>query len=83
VLDGISIAVGADTITATSTGGLPLRYPMSVTWTGSRGVHIGDTRCGWGDILAFDPSTGDYQRCRQGSVELTITANHTSQTIKL
>jgi len=83
VLDGITITADPDKITATSTSGLPLRYPMSVTWTGSRGVRIGDTRCGWGDILAFDPSTGDYERCRSGSVELTITANHTSQTIKL
>jgi Phosphodiester glycosidase len=82
-LDGITITAGPDKITATSTTGVALRYPMSVIWTGSRGVHIGDTRCGWGDIVAFDPSTGDYKRCRPGSVELTITANHTSQSIKL
>jgi hypothetical protein len=83
VLDGISIGVGTDKITAAGTQGLPLRYPMSVTWTGSRGVHIGDTRCGWGDILAFDPSTGDYHRCRPGPASLTITANDASQTVKL
>jgi hypothetical protein len=83
VLDGISIGVGTDKITAAGAQGLPLRYPMSVTWTGSRGVHIGDTRCGWGDILAFDPSTGDYHRCRPGPASLTITANDASQTVKL
>ena len=83
VLDGITIAVGTDKITATNSQGLPLRYPMSVTWSGSRGVHIGDTQCGWDDTLAFDPATGAYQRCRPGSVALTITANDASQTVKL
>ena len=34
-------------ITATGAQGtatIPLRYPMSVTWSGSRGVHIGEAR---------------------------------------
>lgn len=83
VLDGITVTVGADKITATSPQGLPLQYPMSVTWTGSRGVRIGDAHCRWGDVLAFDPTTGAYQRCRPGPVSLTITANDASQTVKL
>ncbi len=83
VLDGISITVTKDKVTATSTQGLPLRYPMSVTWSGSRGVRIGDTTCRWGDVVAFDPSTGAYQRCRSGPASLTITANDASQTVKL
>ncbi|QUQ62738.1 phosphodiester glycosidase family protein [Kutzneria sp. CA-103260] len=83
VLDGISVTVTKDKITATGDQGLPLRYPMSVTWSGSRGVHIGDTTCRWGDVLAFDPGSGAYQRCRPGPASLTITANDASQTVKL
>ena len=83
VLDGISITVAADKITATSSQGLPLQYPMSVTWTGSHGVRIGDTKCRWGDILAFDPVTDAYQRCRPGPATLTITANDASKSITL
>ncbi|MEV6607975.1 phosphodiester glycosidase family protein [Kutzneria sp. NPDC051319] len=83
ILDGITITVADNRITAASTQGLPLRYPMSVTWSGSHGVHIGDTHCGWGDVLAFDPTTGDYERCRPGPASLTITANDASQTVKL
>jgi hypothetical protein len=83
VLDGIDIAVTPERITATSPQGLPLRYPMSVTWSGSRGVRIGDTQCRRGDVLAFDPTTGAYRRCRPGPVSLTITANDAGQTIHL
>ena len=81
VLDGISITATSDKITAASTQGLPLQYPMSVTWSGSRGVHIGDTTCRRGDVLAFDPTSGAYQRCRPGPATLTITANDASQSI--
>jgi len=83
VLDGISITVTKDKVTATGTRGLPLRYPMSVIWSGSRGVRIGDTTCRRGDVLAFDPGTGAYQRCRPGPASLTITANDASQTVEL
>jgi hypothetical protein len=83
VLDGISITVGPGTITAASTQGLPLRYPISVIWTGSPGVRIGDTTCHRGDVLAFDPGSGAYQRCRPGPASLTITANDASRTVRL
>ncbi|MFI9381510.1 phosphodiester glycosidase family protein [Kutzneria sp. NPDC052558] len=83
VLDGISITVGPDTITATSTAGLPLRYPMSVIWSGGRGVRVGDTTCRRDDVLAFDPGTGAYKRCRPGPASLTITANDASRSVRL
>ncbi|MFC0432624.1 phosphodiester glycosidase family protein [Kutzneria buriramensis] len=83
VVDGISITVGTDKITAASTGGLPLRYPMSVVWTGSPGVRVGDAQCRNGDIVAFDPTSGAYQRCGPGVATLTITANDASQSVTL
>ncbi|QFG27088.1 multidrug transporter [Actinomadura sp. WMMB 499] len=55
---------------------MPLAYPMTADWTGSRGLHIGDAKRArpW-HVATFDPSTGELRGLRPGTVELAVEVN--------
>ncbi|WP_328817101.1 phosphodiester glycosidase family protein [Nonomuraea cypriaca] len=72
------IALGASArVSATITQGarqVPVAYPIGVTWSGSRDLHVGDARSArGGDVAVFDPATGTLTARRPGTVTISAT----------
>ncbi|MFE3517970.1 phosphodiester glycosidase family protein [Streptomyces sp. NPDC059166] len=67
------------TVTAQVTQGarsVPARFPLSVDWTGSPNVRIGEAGDARGrHIASLDPSTGTFRALRPGTVTLAATVN--------
>ncbi|MFD5319795.1 phosphodiester glycosidase family protein [Streptomyces sp. NPDC127098] len=59
---------------ATGDREVPVAFPVSADWAGSRGLHLGQAEeAGRGDVAAFDPATGRLTALRPGAVTLTVT----------
>ncbi|MEV1050252.1 phosphodiester glycosidase family protein [Streptomyces sp. NPDC049887] len=57
---------------------VPARFPMSVDWSGSPNVYVGDPgRARPWHIAAYDPSTGLLTGLRPGTALLAVTVNGT------
>ncbi|WP_110946201.1 phosphodiester glycosidase family protein [Streptomyces avicenniae] len=73
---GGAVRAGA-TVTQRDASGVrdvPAAFPVSVDWTGSRGLHVGPARAaGRHAVAAFDPATGELTGLRPGRVTLTVT----------
>ncbi|SER61373.1 3',5'-cyclic AMP phosphodiesterase CpdA [Lentzea xinjiangensis] len=73
------VAGRAETVAATVKQGprtLPVRYPMSVVWEGSPGLHVGE-KSGirpW-HVAWLDPGTGGLTAIRPGQVKISATVN--------
>ncbi|WP_460496507.1 phosphodiester glycosidase family protein [Glycomyces tarimensis] len=63
---------------------MPVGYPMSVEWTGSRDLYVGANPPGplhwWRYDAWFDPETNELLAWRGGEVELTATVNDVEAT---
>jgi len=53
---------------------VPVAYPVSADWTGSRGVRL-PGRHGDRDVVAFDPVTGRLTALRPGTATLVVDVN--------
>lgn len=60
---------------------VPVSFPVSSDWWGSRNLHIGPARTApfWA-VASFDPATGQLTALRTGTAELGVTVNSTSKT---
>lgn len=58
---------------------MPVAYPMSAEWSGSKHLYVGTRPPGLLDLLRcaawFDPSTNQLFAWRKGTVELTVEVN--------
>lgn len=79
---GETIRIGAELTRGETV--TPVGYPMSVTWSGSANVYIGERRPGplhWLFYDAwFDPETNELVAWRDGTVEVTATVNDVEAT---
>ncbi|CAM5651014.1 phosphodiester glycosidase family protein [Streptomyces atroolivaceus] len=79
---GERTVVGAHLTQGTRT--VPAAFPLSVDWTGSPNVHIGDP----GDAhrrhsVTLDPATGTLTALRPGTVMLAVTVNGVSRQVRI
>ncbi|MEV1011134.1 phosphodiester glycosidase family protein [Streptomyces sp. NPDC049881] len=52
---------------------VPVAFPVSADWAGSRGLHLGPARtAGRHDVAAFDPAIGELTGLRPGRVTLAV-----------
>jgi hypothetical protein len=52
---------------------VPVGFPVSADWSGSRGLFLGPAEeAGRCDVAAFDPATGELTGLRPGSVRLSV-----------
>lgn len=55
---------------------VPVGYPVSADWAGSRSLYIGEPRdAAPHHVAALDPATGDLVGLREGTVEISVTVN--------
>ncbi|WP_407341353.1 phosphodiester glycosidase family protein [Pengzhenrongella phosphoraccumulans] len=60
---------------------VPVAWPVSADWTGSRGLFVGAAaEAPHHAIASFDPATGSFTALRPGDVEVAVTVNGTRQT---
>nr|WP_232251187.1 phosphodiester glycosidase family protein [Actinoalloteichus sp. GBA129-24] len=65
---------------------VPVAYPVSADWSGSRSLHIvesdrpKDRPRPW-HVASFDPATGTLAGLRRGEVELSVTVNGVTETV--
>ncbi|MFJ9622878.1 phosphodiester glycosidase family protein [Streptomyces sp. NPDC101181] len=60
---------------------VPVGYPVSADWSGSKTVHVGPARqADRRDIAAYDPETGILTALRTGTGALTVTVNGVTAT---
>ncbi|MFI7060099.1 phosphodiester glycosidase family protein [Kribbella sp. NPDC050124] len=59
---------------------VPVAFPVSADWWGSRSLHIGPARTApfWA-VASYDPATGQLTGLRPGTAELGVTVNGTSK----
>ncbi|MBA3309674.1 MAG: phosphodiester glycosidase family protein [Nocardioidaceae bacterium] len=63
---------------------VPVDYPVSASWSGSRHVHIGPAvEARPRDVATYDPESGELVAHREGLGELTVTVNGASQTTQV
>jgi hypothetical protein len=52
---------------------VPVGFPVSADWSGSRGLFVGPAgQAGGRDVAAFDPETGELTGLREGRVTLAV-----------
>lgn len=61
---------------------VPVAYPVSADWSGSRGVRFGG-RHGGHDIVAYDPVSGTVTGLRRGTATLTVDVNGVRDTVTI
>jgi len=60
---------------------VPVAWPVSADWAGSRNLHVGVAATAPRHALAtFDPATGTLTGIRAGTVELSVTVNGVTRT---
>ncbi|MGW1343842.1 phosphodiester glycosidase family protein [Kribbella sp. NPDC002412] len=59
---------------------VPVAFPVSADWWGSRSLHIGPARTApfWA-VASYDPATGELTGLRPGTAELGVTVNGTTK----
>jgi hypothetical protein len=55
---------------------VPVGFPVSADWSGSRHLHVGPPReAGRRDVAGFRPATGELTGLRPGTVTLQVSVN--------
>ncbi|MFE7134880.1 multidrug transporter, partial [Streptomyces sp. NPDC057638] len=63
---------------------VPVGFPLSADWTGSKGVHLGPAAgAGPWHRAAFDPGTGELTGLRSGEVELSLTVSGVTERVRV
>jgi hypothetical protein len=59
---------------------VPVAYPVSADWWGSRQLHIGPAQTApfWA-VASYDPATGQVTALRPGTAQLGVTVNGVSK----
>jgi 3',5'-cyclic AMP phosphodiesterase CpdA len=74
-------AQGKATASLTQQGNtVPVAYPVSADWSGSRGVRFGG-RHGGHDVVVYDPVSGTLTGLRRGTATLSVEVNGVRDTV--
>ncbi|WP_107081599.1 phosphodiester glycosidase family protein [Streptomyces sp. SBT349] len=63
---------------------VPVAFPVSADWAGSRGLHVGDAEDARPrHVAAFDPATGELTGLRPGTVTLQVAVGGETRSVEL